>query len=114
MKYVRDTLISAADGSVNVTSAIIDSNQLISISLQAVATGTIAGTAKLQFSDDPGFPHRPDPINWNDVPSATVAVASAGSYAIPKTDLCYRWLRVVYTATSGTGTLTVNFNALSI
>ena len=63
---------------------------------------------KLQASND----EQPDlrnagwvPTNWSDISGATVAISGAGAFLIPKTDLCYQWVRVVYT-NSGTGTQT--------
>lgn len=115
MRYVRDAIISAADASVGQNSIVVDANQLISISLQAVVAGTSAGALKLQFSDDFALLNQANaqPTHWSDIPSATVAVAGAGVYGIPKFDLCYRWIRAVYTPSSGTGTITANMNALS-
>ncbi len=106
MRFARDTLINAVSGATNITSSLLDSNQLLSISAQAIATGTLAGTLKLQWSDDVGFPSSTAPTNWTDL--ASVAVTAAGLFSIPKTDLCYRWLRATYTATSGTGNMSAS------
>lgn len=115
MRFARYTALSSADASASKQSDVIDGSQLYSISIQGAVTGTAAGTLKLQYSNDfVGNPAIPQPINFSDVPTATVAVAGAGVYSIPKTELCYRWLRIVYTATSGAGTITVNSNTLGV
>lgn len=93
-----------------ITSSSLDSRNLISMSLQLVATGAAAGTLKVQASND--NPQTPgNPVNFTDISGASVAVSGAGSYLIPQTDLCYEFIRAVYTNT-GAGTLTVNLKAL--
>ena len=97
-----------------ITSAAIDARNLFYCSAQAIATGAgAAGTLKLQASDDIAGAdgNSGSPSNWSDIPSATVSVSAAGAFLIPKTDLCYQWVRVVYT-NSGTGTINVRFKAL--
>lgn len=69
MKFVRDTQFN----------------------VQAVAKGTIAGTITLQFSNDSGFPQRPDPSNGSTV--ATVAVAGAGVISIIKPNYLTRIIK---------------------
>lgn len=96
-----------------VTSEPIDSRNLLYCSVQMAATGSAAGTLVLQASNDiAGADGVPGPqSNWSPIPSATVSVSGAGAYMIPKTDLCYQWVRVVYT-NSGTGTISAVFKAL--
>jgi hypothetical protein len=77
-------------------------------SCQAVATGTIAGTLKLQVSNDPASGNV-TPTNWTDLSGATVPITgTAGTFLIPYQQLCYQWVRAVFTASGGTGTLTAN------
>jgi hypothetical protein len=94
-----------------VTSGPIDSRNLFYASAQVSITGSGAGTLVIQASnDDPTvFPFTP--VNWTAIPSATVTTSGAGAYLIPKTDLCYEYVRLVYTNT-GTGTMSVVFKAL--
>lgn len=113
MKFVRTTLFNAQNAAGNLASSAIDGDQLISMSLQAIATGTIAGTIKLQFSNDAPS-NLSGPTNWSDITSASVAVSGAEVVAIMKTDISYRWIRATYTATSGAGNLTINVMSLSI
>jgi len=107
MRYLTDTVISAADASVNQTSGAVDTTQAVTISAHVVMTGTAAGTAKLQASNDTGTPS-----NWVDVPSATVAVSAAGQFLIPTLNVSYSSMRVVYTFSSGTGTVTVKIKTV--
>lgn len=94
-----------------VTGSPIPAMNLLYGSAQITATGSAAGTLKFQASNDvPRSPTTP-PTHWNDIPSATVAVSGAGSFMIPKTDLCYQFIRLVYTNT-GTGTIQANVKTI--
>jgi hypothetical protein len=50
------------------------------------------------------------PTNWVDLASATVTVASGATSIIPKTDMCYQYMRLVWTRTGGTGSFTAITN----
>lgn len=129
MKKLSFTAISAADAATTQTTTWFDTAFVTDVSLQSTVAGgtSIVGTLKLQGSDDiaaadnmPFAP--PGPAHWNDVPNTflsevaatltyTVAVSGNNSVLYPVTKVGYRWLRVVYTYTSGTGgTITVNFH----
>lgn len=106
------------------SSAAVDQNgiaatgwPIFNVSVQAEVTGTSTGVLKLQASNDPLQTLQLDslgnaiPINWSDVPSATVAIAGAGIYLIPFTQVCYRWIRCKFVHTNGaTGTIVANMN----
>lgn len=71
-------------------------------SLMLKWTGTPTGTFKLQASND--FQNVDD---WEDVTGSSFAVAGAAGQLVFNYDTApFRWIRVVYTATSGSGTLT--------
>lgn len=84
------------DASGDLAGATVDINNHFNISAQAVVTGTSTGTLKMQVSNDMVKPV----VNWSDLPSATVSIAGAGSYLIPKQDISYRWFQLVYTHTN--------------
>jgi hypothetical protein len=107
MRLLNDILMNASDASANVNSLGIDSSFMVAVSASAVVTGTAAGTLKLQACND-----KLTPTHWIDVPSASQAVAGAGNYLIPKLDVAYQWLRVIYVSTSGTGTITANLKSI--
>ena len=89
----------------------IQTQQVVSISAQAIATGTIAGAVKFQFSNDPTLGS--GPTNWSDISGATVTlIGTAGVFAIPFTQITYNWIRVVFIASGGTGTVTVNYQSI--
>lgn len=90
----------------------IDTTNVLYGSVQAVVTGTFAGTLKVQFSNDIVNP-QVGPSNWTDIPSATVSLTgSAGVFGIPKFDCCYKWIRIVVSTSGGTGTVTANLNTI--
>ena len=110
MRQVNDTIIPV-QAAASVTTAAIAALNLFYISAQIATTGAAAGTLKLQASNDEPTASNAVPTNWSDIPSATVTVSGAGAFLIPKTDLCYQWVRLVYT-NSGTGTISVVIKAL--
>ncbi len=66
-------------------------------------SGPVTGTFKLQASCDEGA----TPVNWEDISGTSTAVSGAGSQMYNMANQYYAWVRVVYTAGSGVGTLTV-------
>lgn len=117
---MRQSLIqamNAVDASIDENSSAISSKELLSCSLQAVVTGTSTGTLKLQFSNDIVDPINPPqvPTSWSDIPSATVSVSGAGVVLIPKTDLCYEFIRVAFVHGNGAaGHITANVKTLGM
>ena len=84
-------------------------------SIQLVFTGTPIGTFTLQASNDVGnLPNgtgiQSDQvarlINWTTIPDSAQAITGAGDHMYNYRNAGYNWIRVVYTATSSTGTLT--------
>ena len=109
MRPLNDTIIPL-QAAATVTSVLIPSMSLFAISAQITATGAGAGTLKMQASNDQPSDNS-QPTNWVDITGATVTVAGAGAYMIPKTEICYQYVRFVYTNT-GTGTIKVITKAL--
>jgi len=121
MRNVNCTILSATDTTSH-NGAAVDSNQLVSASFQAVfGDASAAGTVLIQASNDEynaryNFPSGTfTPTNWTAVPNATATVTGGASALITIAQMCYRWIRVVYTSASGgSTTITVNMNALSL
>lgn len=79
------------------------------------STGT--STVKLQASNDAPFQSGGSvpitPSNWTDVASATVTISASGTLLIPKTDVCYEWIRLVLTSGGGmSGTILTTLKVL--
>lgn len=95
-----------------ITTAAIPVEFVFQASAQIVATSGnsgAGGTLKMQASND--NPQTGTPIHWSDIASATVTISAAGSSLIPKTDICYEYIRLIYTNT-GDGTIQVNLKTL--
>ena len=110
-----------ATGTVN--SIGIEINQLYSWSIQAIWTGAPVGTFQIQVSNDivplaptTTNPVGPDPaalvVNWsNYTGSQVVTTGMNGNWTWISQLGAYKWVRLSYTATSGTGTVNANFFA---
>lgn len=100
MKVYLETILDAGNmASTTLTSSAVELQHYILCGLQAVYTGSPVGTLSLQASLDQ--------TTWTDIAGATAAVAAAGSSLFNVSDLTYPYMRLVYTKTSGTGSLTV-------
>jgi hypothetical protein len=110
-----------ATGTVN--SIGIEINQLYSWSIQAEWTGAPVGVFQIQVSNDivplapsTSNPVGPDPAalvtNWSNYTNSQVTtLGTSGNWTWIAGLAAYKWVRLSYTATSGTGTVTANFFA---
>lgn len=107
MRPSNEAIVSAGDMSANINSSATLIEWVFGYSIQVVMSGAPVGSLKLQASNDfdAGRPMAA-PVNWTDIALTTQAVNGAGTafYNIP--DSMYRWVRLVYTFTSGTGSMT--------
>lgn len=115
MRFVPAQIITNAAMTGNVSSIGLDINQLYLGSIQATYTGSPTGTIKVQVSDDivavaPGADPSANVVHWDDYTGSSTAVAGAGSITYNLSFTGYRWVRLVYTFTSGTGTLNATFS----
>lgn len=81
--------------------------------IQIVFTGTPSGDFKLQCSNDPGHidgqtkaVQARNITNWTDITGSSITVSAAGDITWNAENVGYLWVRVVYTRTAGTGSLT--------
>lgn len=124
-QYAQATLISACPMATACTSIGVDLNQMNLSSVEAVFTGSPVGTLTLQISSDNVPPclqgqancvtYNPagNVVNWVTYTGSSEAVSSSGNFLYNLTFVGYRWLRLVYAPTSGTGSLTVTYTAKS-
>jgi len=99
-------------GTAVLTSAPVTLDQIYGFAIQAFWTGTPTGTLKLQVSCDAPVGTTqtsnggPDSItNWTDLASSSQAVGGINSYVWNINGSFYRYVRVVYTNATGTGSL---------
>lgn len=114
MRILHEILLPSSDASISETSLPGLLAHAWGYSVQVILTGAPVGTLKLQGSSDPV----PDAnfsaanyavVNWTDVANSSQAVTGAGTVAYDVVKSAYNWVRVVYTAASGSGTITVQF-----
>ena len=93
----------------DVTSAVSFIEHMLLYNVQATITGSPVGTLKLQACIDVATPTVSS--SWNDVASSTVTISGADIVMYDVSDISYKWVRLVYTRTSGTGAITALINA---
>lgn len=114
MRFDQVVIVESGDMSGSVTSIGIDLQQLLSYSIQAVFTDAPVGTFKLQWSNDEvqvssGSNPAANVVNWTDYTGTSQAVSAAGNYGWIGAWAGFRWIRLVYTRSSGSGTLNAVF-----
>lgn len=122
MRFAPVQIMSNVSMTTSANSIGIDVNQAALASIQASWTGATAnGTLKLQISDDivPVDPSNTNPVgadpaglvqNWSDYTGSMTTVSGPGNFLWNMVYVGFRWVRLVYTATSGTGTINATFS----
>ncbi len=110
MRVVHELIMPISDGSINQNSLPALLAHAWGYSIQAIITSTVTGSIKLQGSSDPvpdaNFSAANFPVvNWTDISGSTQSVTGAGSITWDVSRSAYSWVRVVYTAASGTGNI---------
>jgi hypothetical protein len=111
VKVITDGDMSGA----TVVSYGIDLQQLQLASFQAIWTGSPVGNFTLECSNDiaqvsPGVDPSLNVTNWSTYTGSTVAAGGgAGDVMYNVLDAGFRWVRLKYTKTSGTGTVNATF-----
>jgi hypothetical protein len=122
MRIGNDSLNIGTNLAVNQTSDPVYLGHIANYSIQLVFTGTPGGNFKLQCSNDMGNPSASKESdrdfqieNWTDVADSAQTISAAGNHTWDVQNAGYRWVRVVWTQTSGSGTLTsARFNVKGI
>lgn len=92
-------LVSAADAGSNITSVAINLGDLETFSIHCdFSSGTLNGTVKLQASNDDS--------DYVDVSGSSQSISSGASHIFNVVNAAYKFVRVDWAQTSGTGTLT--------
>lgn len=117
MQQFQDLILNSGDASITQNTQAVYIANIAGFSYQAVLTGAPVGTLKLQMSNDAGTitsaaAHTGTGVtNWTDITGSSFAVAAAGNWGWDYTLPAFRWVRLVYTPTSGTGTISVTVSA---
>jgi len=95
----EDQLFSAADAAVNQTSVGVNIGDQKEYSVQVdFSSGTLNGTLTLEASNTN--------VNYVTISGTSQAIASGASHVYNVSGASYKYYRVKWTATSGTGTMT--------
>jgi len=125
MRIGNDTMIPNGASSISMGSSFeldpVWLGHICNYAIQLVFTGTPAGNFKLQASNDlgrqaSGAPETDDGVvNWTDIAGSQQTISAAGDHMWQVENAGYRWVRVVWTQTSSTGTLTsAKFNVKGV
>lgn len=112
MRAANNTLFTNADMSGNLASNPISLYNIFGYNIYLVFTGSPVGTFTILVSSDPfaGEATVPLPTNFILLDDSTLTVSAAGDIMYNVNICNYNWFKVVYTSTSGTGTLNGRFN----
>lgn len=111
MRPLNEDILPETSANSLTTTEIIKADFLVASSVQVILTGTGSGVFKIQASNDLGVFHtgasQVVPTNFTDI-SQSVTVTGNGTFIIPKFDMCYNFIRGVYTS-SFAGVQTIVF-----
>lgn len=116
MKFDPVQIITSGDMAQSaINSKGIDLNQQYVYAIQAVWTGSPVGTLKIQVSNDivpdgVGGDQASNVVNWTDYTNSSQSISGAGNFVWNVLEAGYRWVRLVYTKTSGSGTINAVFS----
>ena len=108
---------SSTDASINQQSEPVNLNYRYGVAIQAVFTGSPVGMASLQGSCDYGATNNPQAggndqvVNWTDISGSVAVISGVGTASWNFQGSFYKWIRLIYTATSGSGTIIVRANS---
>lgn len=117
MRPSNPVILNAVSAVTSQASAAQDSQFTCAASFQIVSSsGSNSGSMQIQFSNDPPYSCTTDssgrlvPTNWSNLGSAaTVTSGGLTSVQLPQSTYAgYRWLRALWTPSSGAGTITIN------
>lgn len=106
MRVFEYQLVSAHSMAESYTSPSQSLNQTSMCCVQAVFSGVPVGSLKLQISNDNS--------NWSDYTGSDYAVTTAGNVSWNVSNIGFQYIRVVYTRTSGTGSLSITVNGKGV
>jgi len=119
MKILNETIIDNGDASGDLTSdaVLLDFHLGYCVSATVTTSGSIGGSLALQGAVDFGGSSPSQSVNatdvadWVDIAGSTQTITGAGVVTWNVEGAYYKWVRLVYTSTSGTGNITAKINA---
>jgi hypothetical protein len=113
MKVANEKIISAADMSADFESQPLLIEQCYGFGFQCIFTGSPDGAMKLQASND-DVQLEDQVLNWTDIANSNALVTAAGDLMYNFNGAIYKWVKIVYVFSSGTGSCDVTFLAKGI
>ncbi len=101
MRFNNADIVINADATAPVVSKILDTSQMYKISVQMIFSAANDGSVIVEASNEQVMPSNFSVIS-------TTAISAATLVLVPQFDICYRWLRITYTPSSGAGTVSIN------
>ncbi len=97
-------IVTNGDMSGNITSLSTNIDEVVSYCVQATFTGSPVGSIKVQASNDPTL------LGYGDVTESIASVTGAGTYILNVEFPSYSYVQLVYTSSSGSGTMNAKLN----
>lgn len=113
MKTVNDQVVTSQSLSANFASDAILVDQIYGFSMHLIYTGTPSGILSIECSNDP-VQRASDIANWTPISGATVTISAAGDTLFNVDKVYFRWIRIKYTFSSSTGSLSANYFAKGV
>lgn len=114
LRYGTAQIITSASMIATIDSIGIDTNQQVGGAIQAVWSGNPNGTLKIQVSNDNVLSYT-NVINWTDYTGSSQSLTgSSGNFVWNLLNMGYRWIRLVYTFSSGSGTLNAVYSGKGV
>jgi len=108
MPSSQSKILTAGDMSGILHSEVLDLGEIDLGSIQAIYTGAPVGNLTLELSNDIiALGGDPNSLvaNWTVYAGSSQAIAAAGNFIYNISNMGYKWLRMVWTPSSGTGVL---------
>lgn len=106
IKIKQEAILDLESMAASFESEAIDILYFRGYSISLIFTGSPVGTAKLQISND-----TEEPSNWVDLTDSSVSITEAGSIVYEVTESFSSFVKVVYTRSSGSGSMSGNITA---
>jgi hypothetical protein len=112
MRVLNDVIMNAASLGASTASDVINCEHKFNGSIQLVWTGTPTGDFTIELSNDYCTDQSGSGVsNWTTMSDTTVAAGGAsGNHMYLFSDITWKWMRVVYTRSASTGSVTARTN----
>lgn len=120
MRTLNEPLLTNGDASGALQSQPLSLEQAIGYSITARIIGTAVGSLSLQGSTDTGTVGYMNPAlglgitTWTTITQSQAPVTGTGEVTWNAQSTFYRWVRVIYAPTSGSGTITCIANTKGV